>query len=709
MRKVVAFSLVSSLLFLSVGFESKTLAQEDLPGQAFFTIAPGGAVAEQLQEITLCSEDLLQLVIEVFNGPPNSTVSFDVFQSTSGIVGFAFTVDGPFLDELTVFVDLDANGNGVSDPFLMKALMPGETVVDACSPQVGCIGNPLDVTVVEVISVEFEALDSPLDPNPGNGEPDTATGLRIFPDRQTPADAINRSKVRVKATVDPPQEGCTVSFKSFDIDDPSSNTTPVDPNGSAGNDNRGTPKIGALSAPSAQTDTTGVAIADFTVTKQPGDNFKVVATGNGGDFLDSLTVDGVDIKDAEGNTLPTPQAKVTEMLTVWRRVHIEVDSMGTVTGNQVKGLVKKFNSQKNVVTLDMTLPDGKNRFENGRLTVPATTAEYEITGVANGDGDWSITTNGVPVLVTPKAGQTAAKVAKNIAKAAKKEDYILTLFDNKLVVASVNGQSPMNAGGGGTDTGLGINANFITRAEDGFSVASSTKKAVTIVAGARKNDSFGNPLAFVGFPYTLVDDDDFNNDDGVNLDGDDGENVVAPDMSFMSTVYVNAYILPVEDGGGNLANNKDNVAFTLNINASTSATIDAAYSVPGGLESDDNRSDDFWVAYIMAAYQANPTVTNGRADNDPNMEDALGGVAASLNGKGAFTLLEELRDQDAEFSFAVPTLPRIVAHEIGHEFGLPDRPPGGGLMSSDLFNNVNVRFIPDDIVTLRSRVKSPGR
>lgn len=148
--------------------------------------------------------------------------------------------------------------------------------------------------------------------------------------------------------------GQTIYFKSFDLDDPSTDAAPVDSNGSAGNDNRGgagtAQQYGILSpvggngttnSASATTDANGVASADLTVTMQPGDNF-MVAASHDSKYLGGLTVDRITLKDSGGLVVgaATTKAKASPMLTVWRRVHVEVDSMGVVTGNNVTGVIQ---------------------------------------------------------------------------------------------------------------------------------------------------------------------------------------------------------------------------------------------------------------------------------------------------------------------------------------------------------------------------------
>jgi hypothetical protein len=68
--------------------------------------------------------------------------------------------------------------------------------------------------------------------------------------------------------------------------------------------------------------------------------------------------------------------------------------------------------------------------------------------------------------------------------------------------------------------------------------------------------------------------------------------------------------------------------------------------------------------------------------------------------------LEEILDEDRQLG--TQQEPNAVVHEVGHQFQLPDRGLGGGLMGPD-FVIPAARFIPDDLDTLRRRVKSPGR
>jgi hypothetical protein len=245
----------------------------------------------------------------------------------------------------------------------------------------------------ELASVVWEAMDSPLGDNENAGG-----GKRIYPCKQTPGDTVERRKVRVKATVSPAVAGATVYFRSFDVDDPSASTSPVDATdggGPTGYDNRGSPQPGALSAASATTDASGVARVEFTVTMQPGDNFRAAASCRQG-YLDScLVADTTTVKHPADGELPTAGAKITEMLTVWRKLHLEVDSMGAVSGNTITGSITNVVNNGNgtsTVTTNQPLDDSANRFVPGTLT----NGGHSFSVVSNTTGaNFQVTVNNV--------------------------------------------------------------------------------------------------------------------------------------------------------------------------------------------------------------------------------------------------------------------------------------------------------------------------
>ena len=58
---------------------------------------------------------------------------------------------------------------------------------------------------------------------------------------------------------------------------------------------------GSLNAFDAETDAFGIAETIFTVSMQPGDNFKVAAACDA-NYLEELVVEGIELKDEDGNS-----------------------------------------------------------------------------------------------------------------------------------------------------------------------------------------------------------------------------------------------------------------------------------------------------------------------------------------------------------------------------------------------------------------------
>ena len=235
--------------------------------------------------------------------------------------------------------------------------------------------------MVEELTWEVNSPLAALDANP------TAMGggKRIFPGKTSPTDTVERNKVRVKARVSPVKAGVKVYFQGFDVDEPGTDAKPIDTNGSpSGGDNRSFNNKFRTVASSAETgvqelitNEQGIAVVEYSIGFQPGDNYRVaahtqrekltaltVAWNSGGS--NDLFVSGSDAQ------LENFTGKLTEMLTVWRRLHVEVDSMGPVTGNTIAGqmTVRDNLNGTSTCTTNQTLNDASvqpGRFENGVL------------------------------------------------------------------------------------------------------------------------------------------------------------------------------------------------------------------------------------------------------------------------------------------------------------------------------------------------------
>jgi hypothetical protein len=238
-------------------------------------------------------------------------------------------------------------------------------------PSESCLTTP---PLPNVTSVNFQLIqqgNTGIDTNPNVGG-----GRRIFPDDDSPGENVNRQQIRVTARLSENQAGVRVYFGNFDLDDPSDDPI-IDPYGTAADDNDGDVggnTAGQLSATYADTNSNGEASVNFTVTRQPGDNFAIAAGTNQGQ-VGNVTVSGTDLINGNGASIDvncdgTDAVCRSEMLTVWRRLHMEVDSMHESDGNYVVGNFAQT-TRVGVTEVDVPVntsqPLDVNRFEGGRL------------------------------------------------------------------------------------------------------------------------------------------------------------------------------------------------------------------------------------------------------------------------------------------------------------------------------------------------------
>lgn len=551
------------------------------------------------------------------------------------------------------------------------------------APRLSVMPGLVQAATPTVTALAWQHINSTVDVNPNTGG-----GERIFPDRELLTSPIAQRTVRVRATVNPAHAGIKVFFRAFDMDDPTTDAAPVDTTGAAGGDNIGVPHQGSLNHAFALTNATGEATAILTVSRHPGDNYKVAASCTPG-YLGGVTANALNLQDGTGAALPTANGRDTNMLTVWRRLHVERDSMVAVptvtTGPQRNietGDITSITAaggaatQINVTTnLDDQSPRldgagttygvGNGRFEHGQITIGSGAAAVTLGGITGNGQHYLENTAGfaLPANVT-QAAQPA--VGGNI----------VTLTS--------------------TTARLNVPAGSLTAAYVGGTITiAGTSRTITAVNTPNNTVTF----AALALHFELRDDDDF------------AELPQLPDTSAMEALYAPAYILPVIDGGGNNANNKQTVAFKRNIDSTSTATLGSEILVANAMESDASRRDDFWIAYILQAYQPRSIGTYGadvRGDNDPDSEDALYGVATALNGRGAFSFIEAHREEQVESATA--THAPVVAHEIAHEFGLQDC--GAGCAANDAMGPglyTGGIFVDADLRRLRGRVRSPGR
>jgi hypothetical protein len=318
-------------------------------------------------------------------------------------------------------------------------------------------------------------------------------GQRIFPDKLSPNDAIERNTVKLRVTVGPALAGQTVYVRAFDVDDPVDrnfdkkgqldendwkwngpvervydarseipgwvdNATAGDYRGAVGNDNRDdtldTPKAGRFLAGSNITLSEAGDIASgivgaqgyvdfiFQVGMQPGNNYRVAMTLDPNEAgFDTLQVDGSQVDGSTGyygyvtwvsdqRTIAGFGGVLSPMLTVWRKLYLEFDSMeaGPPTtgpqGNVVTGTVGNAHTESNgetTLTLHVNgsnnyLQD-ENRFENGKIAI-ADAGEFSVKR------NWSVFNdmNG-KVMVT---GFSGASVSGKYFSLIDDDDFYLT-------------------------------------------------------------------------------------------------------------------------------------------------------------------------------------------------------------------------------------------------------------------------------------------
>ena len=584
--------------------------------------APTAQIKKNWSRIAVGSVD--NFYVEIDNGP---TFEFSASYSVCAIaewqtetrypVGFSHSPYGPFSTCIAVPFSTDAEGDGASSTVYVKGLKDtadvGSTQIysSGYSSQSGRLMPNLQastIRVVNVASVSFATYTS-CGNVPLNINPNTGGGFRIYPDKLDPRETTDteycRRRVRVIARLTEPLAGITVHFKDFDVDDPSSDEAPLDPNGTSGGDNKDESAAHLYGGTTAVTNSSGEAATILRVTRAPGDNFKVAATANANvgyatnSFLDVIQVQGTNLYDNRNNVVPDANtldsqrlapAKSTLMLTVWRRLHIERDSMGLVTGNFASGTVTKVVTTvspffpfttTSVLTLSRSIEN--ERFEKGRLKFA-----HPIDGT------------------------------------------------------------------------------------DSFRVLSNTKRNVTVTGEV--------PQAFTGQAFVLYDDDDFNANDGLNQDSDEGEEIPDPDMSLLQDSddpnlnrLARAYVRPTYD----LAHHEeDDVQFAANSptvvdSDGTILSNPIALFSFGAYAHEDN--PDFWTVYVLNGYQDfTPDDCDPRNAGDIG---ALARISDFPNGHGAIVFLEAIAEYHRYLSLQglpVPDQARanaIIAHEIGHLFG----------------------------------------
>ncbi len=270
-------------------------------------------------------------------------------------------------------------------------------------------------------------------------------GQRYFVDGASATAQSFRIRINVKVRM-AGAAGKTVELKAFDIDDPTpADWDPdnvVDTNGTAGDDNRsggaypgdngsiheGTFSSAFLKTTTVTLDANGEATAEFILSQKPGNNYRIAGVLN----ESASQLDALQITNATATRYVAPDAKpvrgfagvTSPTLTIWRKLHIEVDSMeaapNPIPENRVTGTITTFaddtpNYGSVRLGLSVGLPGEGNRFEFGNLSV----AGVELLAKANSDNPVSNDT----LDVYKAGGVTAAQLVG--------QSFTLTDDDNR--------------------------------------------------------------------------------------------------------------------------------------------------------------------------------------------------------------------------------------------------------------------------------------
>ncbi len=531
-------------------------------------------------------------------------------------------------------------------------------------------GNVLlnsDVFTVAVIStLEFVEVDSTyaeLDLNPGNGVSGTAQGKRIFPDKRNVADTTSttdRSLIKVKATILPAILNAKVNFKTFDLDDPSATSAPIDTTGTNGDDNNravlGGTNAGLLTGSGCMTppdrlkdcptDLNGIYEATLKTTMQPGDNFAVVASLTD-DYLSGIgfnSTDGTKLVDFDNKAIPISgeansdnvNAVRTQMLTVWRNLHIEVDSMGQAHENYVRGnisgtttILKGRTGTLNVTAADLEL----NRFEKGRLELATITSFMDVISntsntvtVKNSTSTDIVLAEGVNFQVLNQSGTRSA--LGSIATGQ-------TITPMQTVTLDINGSVPL-------EVNLFSNGSmFITPTLTSLTVKSNTVNSVEVTNNNRLSVNIKDATYF-----RLYDDDDMDDNappasGGRTLvDGDEGDDVAESNLDLIQpnqtpcvansingkvlgqcNAFLSAYVIPeyrlFERSGSHTT-----IPFRAELSIADAVSIYNNSSYFNNLALESN--PQFWTVYFLSAYQDAYNAAGNRSTGESTWFGCLG-------------------------------------------------------------------------------------
>ncbi|MCP4121940.1 MAG: hypothetical protein GY751_09330, partial [Bacteroidetes bacterium] len=575
-----------------------------------------------------------------------------------------------------------------------------QTVLRLKYPPIPDIRDEVALTVIGVESIEWKGRKNGYSRVPGTNIRDCTSdeldinngSRRVFPGARQ-GDPVSRDKVDfdIKLTVKPPYD-TKIYCRALDIDDPSSDPV-IDPNDTfadpysnsyypggpvytlegdnrndiggnkagriTGEQNEGSLKIKEVSF-NAGTD---VVTNEFQTTMSPGDNFVIVANGDK-DFVLKLRNRDQDDEDevvnrdpitavgGTGTEIQEPVNYASEILTMWRILHTERDSMlspppspHSSEKNFVEGTVTRMISANGtsatIVRLDQNLEDGSKdlddadsdngRFEKGWISIGS---DKVLTEVLMGNGDTFVRKDtGINIPVTVSKEGVSDVVSGEVTDFSGNEFTLYITPPSNLTANYIGGKINV----------AGVEMNIASISDDTVHVT-----------------------ALADIPFILHDDDVDSRLPHI-LTG-----------AKMDDAFFDAYYLPTIDGGDKLANNQvglDGVRFVRNLGN------DYIYNIISKRDSVDKPPDNLWIIYVCSAWQY-----KNKEDDDPFREKVVLGVAPSTTGndkvytggKTSWVFIESTYDCCNVSNFEM-----TYVHEVGHQLGLDHLHGNKKIMSYD--------------------------
>ncbi len=583
-------------------------------------------------------------------------------------------------------------------------------------------------------------------------------GVRVFPDARAPNFNTPKNTVKIQVTF---VTGCPkpteIFLRAFDVDDPSPDAIVdgklmLDPNdkgvdgdydGGTGlsysieEDNRGNVqgnKFGYSNGmddgifPITFAENADISnLVEFQVSQHAGDNYRLAGYADK-EFLKAMRnfdkEDGIEIKHLAKATvkdLLEVKKVQSKVLTVWRLLHLEIDSMKdfqwsdnqivtlitditTSVSGQIEEIKVENSLRDKTVDTDNTSAIGYGRFQDGAIifnSFPPVEKKKIIEN--NGQFKASMYANnllsflGMPgFLLEPSSTIATPVTVDKIFKISSDSTYKWE-FATPLLTPNVfqNGTFKFVDNPELMDIKeVDINGKFI--------ITKNFKVKVTI-----RDDDVKNTL-----PYGLTQ--------------MENEGVITKLQPFFKEVF----ILPIADGGNTKENNKVDFENIINLwnkkdpGSNSAQTSKNWESILKYSESKMFQQENFWVSELINVFQSKEST-----DADYNFEGTTGAITDPYNTILSNTEIKTGGNTSAFFYSSyldyIKTSPNfgakewIFAHEIGHQFGLghggkddgleiPEYKGNMGIMAPPGIGSSNM-FIPRYQNLIRSRKKSPGQ